>query len=538
LNDVQLRRRQPQSPSPASLQGRRHAVATAVALLGWTGMAGAQVATEAPRPLDIPEVTTRISTALEARTIATSNAAYVDGQAQRDIVVEVQPSVAFERRGSNLGVKGKLALAGFDYLNNTQASRVMPRGRLDVTSKLVDDLLFFDALLRVDPTAQDPFLAQPDAQTAYRLEPRTLVTLSPHLNKRFSEFTSFAARSDYTVSRVKDLPTQRKTTSTLVNNEVSFEQKPMPIGFAATLTSHVESTTLLEEDVIDSREARVWLLGALGRQFTVGVVGGQERTTLQSSHVNERIYGGRFNWQPTPRTEIRALVEHRYFGKGWDVGFRHYSPFVSLEIQSQRLVSSQQSAEVVFGRGSSIEGVLDSMLTTRFPDPAARQREIDRIVAANNLPQVASDQIALYATAAQLRENLGVRLGLQGRRNIIYVQASATKQEALRLEQQIFPPTADYDYSTRDASVGWNLRLSPVTTTNLIGEWRRVESIGGAQLGNYTTQFSVRAEVVRALSTDSWVTLGARRLTMSSNFLNANETAGEKAIYAGIRHRF
>ena len=48
----------------------------------------------------------------------------------------------------------------------------------------------------------------------------------------------------------------------------------------------------------------------------------------------------------------------------------------------------------------------------------------------------------------------------------------------------------------------------------------------------------MRAEVSRLLSPGSSATLGLRRLIVRSNVLTRADTAGESALYVGLRHRF
>lgn len=489
--------------------------------------------------LAAPTPATVITPSIDIRAIAT-NKALIDssGQNRKDVIVEIQPGIAIEHRGPHATLRGSLAVSELGYLANGNESRFLARARLDMSAKLVDNLLYLDAWLRVDPTFQDSMASRADAASSYLLQPQKRADISPFVRRRINESESLLAKVDYSVAHVTDLVTKTQTTTSRLQNSFLFEHQPRPFGYSIEANTETETNDLVQTRALDTREARLWLTASVSNPLVFGIVGGRERVSLGSGATAGSIYGGRLRWQPTDRTDINAQVERRYFGTGWQATVAHHSPTFAVDFAMRRTVSSQDTPGPVFAKGQSVAAVLDAILITRFPDPNLRQQEVDRIIASSGLPNVATDAITIYSTTAQVRQNASLQLGLLGKRNIVYAQVAFLKQIALELPGQPFPMTADYDSLQRSATLGWNLRVTALTTTNLSAEWSRLARIGGAQAGQYADQAALRGEVVLTLSSRSTATVGARRLTIRSNFLNATDSAPETAAYAGLRHRF
>ena len=90
---------------------------------------------DAPQDPQLPVEAVRagvfhITPALESRVVYTNNPGpdQRTGELHHDTVVEVQPSVVFERRGSHVDLSGNLAGSVIDYLDKSHPRRWLPRG--------------------------------------------------------------------------------------------------------------------------------------------------------------------------------------------------------------------------------------------------------------------------------------------------------------------------------------------------------------------------------------------------------------------------
>jgi len=460
-----------------------------------------------------PPPATRLTLAVDSRLVHTDNATPDLGIKQSDTVLEVQPSVVFERRGPRVTLSGNVAISGLAYLGDTQPSRVLPRARVDLASKVVEDWAYFDAWYRVDPTFDDPYATRPEAATSYKLEPRRRFGLSPYLMHRFNELDTVLARVDYTEARITDYLTKAKRTTKGLDKLVSYERLPRAFGLQVEIKAHDESDDFTQGQALSTREARLWLNWQPDPQIVLGVVGGREETSLLQNEPTDTLYGGRVTWRPDQRTNLRVTVEHRYFGNGWDASFAHNSATTTIGLQASRTVSSQ--------------GIPDNSV---LPAGSASPVPVGGGV----------NPAALYSVVAQLRESVGFQAALQGRRNRIYTQIGFLRQRALQMAGQTNIPDPSYDTEQKSASLGWDYRLGPLTTLSIVGDGSRIEGLGGTNLGRYTTQYSLRVEGSRTLSPHTTATIGARRLTVKSNSttLTSIDLEGEKAIYAGLRYKF
>lgn len=460
-----------------------------------------------------PPPATHMVLAIDSRLVHTNNATPDLGIKQSDTVLEVQPSIVFERRGPRITLGGNAAVSGLAYLDHSQPSRLLPRARVDLASKVVEDWAFFDAWYRIDPTFDDPYATRPEAATSYKLEPRRRYGLSPYLMHRFNELDTMLARVDYTHAHITDFLTKQTRTTKGLDKIVSYERAPRSFGLQVELKSHDESDDFTQGQTLSTREARLWLNWQPQPQLVFGVVGGREKTSLLANTPTDTLYGGRITWRADERSNLRVTVEHRYFGTGWDVTYAHNSASTTIGLQASRTVSSQ---------GIPDNGVLPPGSASPVPVGGG------------------INPAALYSVVAQLRESLGFQAALQGRRNRIYVQVGYLKQQALQMAGQTNIPDPSYDTEQKSASLGWDYRLGPLTTLSLIGDGSRIEGLGGSNLGRYTTQYSLRVEGSRTLSPHSTATVGARRLNVHSNSstLTSVDLDGETAVYAGLRYKF
>jgi uncharacterized protein (PEP-CTERM system associated) len=492
----------------------------------------------APRLVPAPPATL-ISTMIEARVVSTDNAGPdASGVNHSDIMVEVQPSILVERRSRTVKLQASAAFGRIIHATATQPNQTLKRGRFDISTELVDNLIYLDGWARVDPSLQDSLASRADAATSYQLSPLRRFSFSPSLRKSIGDSDRVAASSTFTATRYSDIVTRSQVTSKRTENIFSFEHQPTPFGYSTQITTETESNGLSEARVLDTTAARQWVLFSVSEQLSLGVVGGYERIVLPNGSTSDKIYGMRSIWKPTERTNIDIDVESRYFGNGWETLFAHHTPAMALDFSLSKKVSSQQSPGIVFSRGQNVAEVLNAILATRFTDPGARQREVDRIVSSNGLPEIASDSTTVYSLSAQVRQSASFQIGFLGQRNILYFSYGYLKQAAFELANQTLPATSDYDTILRDFSASLNTKITPFVSSNILVDWSRLERTGGSFNGQYSAQLTLRGELAFILSPRSTSTVGLRRLSNKSNFLSTTDLQARNAFYAGLLHRF
>lgn len=480
-----------------------------------------------------------LEAAIETRVVYTNNPGPDDrtGLTHRDTLVEVRPSVVFERRGSLASINGNLAVSAIDYLDHSHGGRLLPRGRVNLASQPLEGWVYFDAFARVDPTTQNPSLARPGDDLYYTLEPRTQYSLSPYVLRRFGDAGTLTARTDFTSTRITDPANPaNKFNATALDNAVRYERQPRPFGFTLEGRTHNEDDDRIGR-TLETTNSRLWVDYALDPQFVVGVGGGQEDVSVLASALSDRVFGARFQWRPTERTNLNLSVEDRYFGRGWDASFSHRSPFMSFSLNSNRTVTGQDTPQFSFSPGQNIRNAIDESFRTQYGnDAVARNAAVTQYLDARGLKDFAPSALTLYSVVPQIRQNIFANLTLIGRRNTIFAQFGVLKAQAI----PAFTTLLSNDLRETSSSVGWNTRVSQVTTFNLTFDTLRVEYLSGVNQGGHIQQRTIRGETVLNLSPKSALTFGARRLhaSASSLALLGNQMPNEKAVYVGLRHRF
>jgi len=482
----------------------------------------------------------RIAVAIDTRAVRTNNAGPDDetGLVHSDTVLEVQPSVVFARHAPRLTLTGNLAVSAIAYADGSHKSRLLPRGRVDLSSKVIEELVFFDASARVDPTVEDPYASRPGDPTSYKLQPRTSYALSPYVSRRFGDLGSLRIRSDYSATRITDPTTKLKSTADAIDNTALFEHLPKPLGYSLEGWSRSESDDRAEQAVLKEDGYRARLDFAVNPQVILGISGGAEGTAFGNAKLYSNRYGGRVRLRPTERTDLTASIEKRYFGNGWDLNFTHRSPFLNVTVQANRTVSSQDTPQFAFAAGENISNSLNQSLLTRFPDPVARQREVDSIISTLNVPQIAPGALTFYSLVPQIRQGVLVNVSLRGRRNFVFAQYGGLKVTALPMLDQAGLGQSE-DGFQQSVLLGWSLRATPLFTFNTTAEWVRTTSTAGAQSGQYTEQRFLKGEAVASLSPRAAITFGVRKLRVrATRALDPNDLLGETAAYVGLRQRF
>ncbi len=480
----------------------------------------------------------RLLPEVQTTATVTDNAAFVDrAAARKDLIIDVAPSLRLVGHGPQYTVDGQIGLDALYYARDSAPNRILPTGRVALNSAPVPRWLVLDAVASVEQTAENPFAPSPDVQSSVNRLTTSRLLLSPALKHEFSDADSVELRTTQEwswrsgASEADAVPTHSLTQDHLLR----VAHRPLPLGGEVELEQ--QTTSFGGSTAFESTTARAVFSYAPDPQMIFSAVVGRERSRFSLTENTDTIYGLRAELAPTDRTHILANIEQRFFGTGWDIEASHRSPFVALSLQFVRRATAQTSS-IALGIGSSTAGMLDAMLTTRYPDAAARAVVVQDLVARLGLPAALAQPVEVFSEAAQLEQGTSMTASFMGRLTVFTLGLFSREFDQLQRRNDPIPPLAGYDQANRQEgiSIDLNRRLAPLTSVDLLLQWSRIRGLG-ARAGDTNEERELRAALIHQLSARSTVTLGARYRASDASLLGQS-TSYETSAFAGLGHRF
>lgn len=472
-----------------------------------------------------------------AEATATNNATFTSNElAQSDLVVDVFPKLAITGRGARLQVQGDIGLGAVHYVNGSLADRLLPRGNLDLKSTLVDRLFYLDGSLSATSSVADPFAGRPEGATAYNALSTVRGEVSPALIYAPSAYTQFEARNRTTLIKSSgDLAADDSRRYVRRQDDLlRFERRPVPLGLTLEATSERTSyriQDLAAQSLVTLRATATW---APNPELVLGLRSGRDRTKFDLNEFDEPLEGVTLNWKPSDRTELNAVAERRFFGKGGELTFNHRSPYFTVFAQLQREPATSSDSLGVLPAGSDLAAALDNILSTRITNPAERAREVQEIIIGRGLSPTLTQALEVFSESAQLQENATLTLVLLGARHTASLTVFSSKAVAL-----VRPGENSLALNVRDnkqdgGSLQLSRRLSPQSSVNLFVSGTRLVGLGAAATLSSVSK-SLRVSFDQQIGTRTTTSVGWRRQLLTSSVL---PYAQETGVSATILHRF
>lgn len=482
----------------------------------------------------------RLEPGIESQVTATSNSNFGGSEltrsdAERDTVIEVRPRLAFRGEGARFRINGSVGLNGVAYADRTQDSKVLPSA--DVTSRLeaVERFFFVEAGYRATQTSSDPFAVRPIDGSTVNTVTTTEARLSPYIEGTMRGDVRYSLRADNSWVREIGAPDGASTTAGYFGRYRAAMQKvPRPFGWRVEAERTFTRYEAEAEPSVGLTQARVFADYALTPEFMVAIRGGRESNDLAGGVESRSFSGFEFNWEPSPRTTLNAYRENRFFGPAWQLNFNHRMPRVAwTAVVSRNLDTAPQSLFELPATGN-VASLLDSMYTTRYPDPVERARVVQDLMARNGLPASTRGPLSLLTDRVSIVTRREANIAFNGVRNTVKLTAYRVETVDVQDESSLSTGSSDENNRQYGASFLINHRLSQLITLNFTVDWNRIRSIGVTP-ADETTQRSADLRVNTQLTPRTNVFLGGRYRKIASNVVVAGQ---EKAVFLGLDHRF
>lgn len=479
-----------------------------------------------------------VQPALKTSVVLTDNVGYSTTAADADAVLVLTPSLSLQGRGGRYRVDGTLSFDGLTYLGRSRADRVLPQSRLNAQAEVAEKLFFVDLGASAVTTTADPFGALTDAVTSLNRTTVSTLRVSPYLDRELTDTTRLTLRTDHRWTRGYGNDTDRENnTAALQTQDLQLQVQPRPLGITLSANRDVTDYRYLPSNRMEFRAARVTPQYAFSPEFIVRVTGGRDEARYLGQDVDNTLRGGGLHWTPTERTVFDLQAEKRFFGNAWNVTLDHRSPFVAVNGTLERTVTTYAAQIGTLSAGSDTAALLDSLLTTRFPDATQRAAVVQELITNLGLPSSLSSAISLYSGTPQVVQGgtlstvwSGVRHNLTVRyyaRRVTDLQGSASTTQIVSA-----------DSSQRGGGVTLVRRLSRDAAAEAGFDLASVHG-EGLNVGDDSLSRSWRVGLTHSLSPRTSVAVTLRYQTSDTTLNAATSTAASQtSLTLGALHRF
>jgi uncharacterized protein (PEP-CTERM system associated) len=264
-------------------------------------------------------------------------------------------------------------------------------------------------------------------------------------------------------------------------------------------------------------------------------VGGYQNNNFSTTQRSGPIYGGGFNWRPSERTTVAAGYEEQFYGPSWFGNATYRTPRSYWSLVGTRQLSSYPQEALLLPPGDTA-ATLNNVLLPRFPDPAARQAEVQRLITTLGLPGFLVAPQSFYTQNLFVNERISLTAGLIGLRNTVTFVVFTGYSETIPATSNVAVQGAFASASRinqQGASGIWSHRLTPLTNLNFLAS--RTESDAQQPTGAKSTTDQFNLTLTRPLGPKTNGSVGLRYTIFDTNVGNDYR---EAAVLATVSHTF
>jgi uncharacterized protein (PEP-CTERM system associated) len=453
-----------------------------------------------------------------------------------DTILNVHPHIAVHAEGGRLKVTGTAALNAITSAQGTQPSRILPEADIDAKIEAVRQFLFVDTGARILQTSVDPFGPRPETGTNRNVLTAYEMHLTPSIESTIGSNVRYELRSENSWTRQSGAPEGSPAATSadgyFGRHTARIVHDPLPVGWHAEVE---RSQTRYRDDPLEPLTidlARFSVNYAL-TDWTFGVrVGREHQTRVPADQQRTTLYGGEALWRPSQHTELIGFVEKRFFGNAWKLAFDQHLPRFAWSVSLERRLDTTPQTLFDLPASDNVAGLLDAMLTSRFPDPVQRAKAVQDMIAQQGLATQTLQPVTLYSQRLSVVTSRTASLVLNGVRNTLSFGIYDSRTEDVQQSQFLATGDTFSNNTQTGASVALNHRLTPNLAFNISADWSRVRSL---QSDDRSTERRVRAQMSLQVTprTNAFAALRYRHLDSTT------ATSGrEGGALIGFDHRF
>ena len=463
-----------------------------------------------------------------------------DASKETDLLNIVTPTLGLSKDGARLKVNARYSPSLLWYTGGTVANSVRNTLFSNANLEVIDNFFYVDARANIFQTFLSPFGPQPGdigSSTQNRSETTTL-GISPYVRGRLPGGSQYSIRDDvnYTTFSTGERP------DTLGNSVIARWDGVSGTFIVPSLDYNYNSVEYGTQPAFVSQLARLRATANLDTDVQVFATGGYESNDFVFSEQKGAIYGGGFNWKPSPRTDVRASVERRFFGNSYTFDAAYRTAFTAWSVRGSRQIqtSQQQFQQFTNPSTSSLRASLDALFATLIPDPVQRQQFVDQFLAQSGFSSLLGSPTPIFTPRVLLVESVEPSVAIKGSRTTVTMSVYYRKTSPLSaaVATGAVDPFNNFGTVTqRGGSVLVSHKLDPMLTTNV--SVNRIYTEGAATVAGTPAFESVQtifnASLSRQISPKTFGTVGLRwQVFNSNNFPDYRE----RAVLVSLSHTF
>lgn len=460
---------------------------------------------------------------------------------ESDLITEVEPGIFLRREGERLDFVADYRALGLLYIRDLDRNRIDHRLNARGTYEAVQDFFFVEAGSTITQQFESPFEALPldaTSDTDNRYSAKSYY-VSPYIQGRvLGGESTYLLRNTHLwtdagqSSVLSDAYTQQWT--------ARFATPIRTFGLGLTYdrrdTEYDDSPQELTTEI--GRAIGYWRLDP---QFILQARAGREKVETLFSDRSENIYGGGFQWYPTPRTSLEAYGEHRVFGTGYSVHLQHRRPLSVWRLRATRDLSTYPENLFTLQEGSTVDLLMNMpQFVNAAPNDLIRREQLVRAyIQLAGLPDTMHAAVPFYSQQVQVVTRQEASVALDGARNTVIFTV-------YRMDSKNFSDDADAQtielnelfgrhIEQRGVTVSWIHRLSGRTHTNL--RLHRIQVKEERPFNRESVQHVLRASINTQISPKTNAYVGARYVIFDAE-KGAFHDYRETAVFVGFTHRF
>jgi uncharacterized protein (PEP-CTERM system associated) len=467
----------------------------------------------------------------------TSNAELTpDGH--RDAIFDIRPHIAIRNEGSRLKLSGSALLSGITYANHSLPGRLSPEVDLGAQFEAVERFFFIDAGVRAFQNSVDPFGPRSEAgSTSENSITTTQWRIVPRIEGSVGDLTHYSVRSENSWMRDYGGTSADPTPSTagyFGRHSLSVTRDPRPLG--ATVDAYRAETRFRDQTQqwLVLEQARLSVGYLIDTDLTAGINVGKERSNDPSTGGQTTTYGAQADWRPSPRTSFSLFEEKRSFGHAWRLNFDHRRASFGWNVLLSRTLDTTAQSILDLPATNDVEGMLDSMFASRYPNATDRANAVRDFIARQGLPTSLLHPLTIRAQGFKIVTLRRVGISLIGVRNTLSLGAYQSTSEDTAEAGPLSSSSTASGISQRGVSFALSHRLTPVMGLTASADWSRVSSLGAA-VPQRSIQRTARLRLNIETSPKSNLFAGARFRDLAADLSSEGR---ETAVFFGLDHRF
>lgn len=459
----------------------------------------------------------------------TDNARSNDDNRRSDLILQVAPRITVHGNTPRLKLFADYSHRELLYLNDSRSDRSTDSLRGHGTLEAVEGFFFVDAQASVSQRQESAFgliAADNEADEENTSQVRSF-RLSPYIRSRPGARTDYEARYAVT-STDSDSDRLRNRTSELVSGRVSQQLTPF-FGLGAQASQYSVSRSDRDDAEIDRYVGTIFFLPR--RDLRLSAYAGKERTNLQPDETST-IHGFGVAWRPTPRTDIAAQRDRRFFGTGYRGHIAHRHRRSAIRVAASRDVSTLEDL-VLRPTGTTIEDIFADALSGLFPDPVQREQVARALLEQAGVDPDSPLFAAFLTDRLFLEKRVEASVALLGTRNTVSFGVSRAKREPL----EDVPTLLDDFGLTRSLrtdvmTASWSRRMTG--RSSITGTASRIRNVSLEDDGLHSRRLRFAVTGATRVGTKSTASLQLRHVRFDSS----GRDYRENAIIAAFNYYF